>query len=223
MLSLVDKQALLLEQQTNNVSVKSMASEVRNPEKGTGEGIFIGYVAYVKGSGKINVQSVVQKESTGCNVQTATITIRDIVPTEKFQVVDQNTYNVFTSIRYQKGTEQAVRDFIKEHKITPFYDADTDDVIDSLYVPVSKNSAYDVTLMTYKAPIYKRFTGKNEDTGQMNFSAGKFVKMSGLVPQMQLSIYTANNEEKEIRFKSDFGFLADNISLIPGAGDDSEI
>jgi hypothetical protein len=57
----------------------------------------------------------------------------------------------------------------------------------------------------------------------MNFSAGKFVKMSGLVPQMQLSIYTANNEEKEIRFKSDFGFLADNISLIPGAGDDSEI
>ena len=76
MLSLVDKQALLLEQQTNNVSVKSMASEVRNPEKGTGEGIFIGYVAYVKGSGKINVQSVVQKESTGCNVQTATITQR---------------------------------------------------------------------------------------------------------------------------------------------------
>ena len=214
-LSLKDKQALLEEQQTNNVSVKSMATEVRNPEKGTGKGVFIGYVAYKKGAGKINVQHVEPRASaTGCYAQTATITLRDIVPTEKFQVVDSNMYNVFTKIRYPKGEEETVKEFIKEHKIAPFYDADTEDVIDSMYVPVSKNTSYDITLMTYKAPIYRRFVGEDSE-----FSAGKFVKMSGLVPQMQLSIYTV---EKETKFKHDFGFLSDNISIIPSEND-SEI
>jgi len=214
-LSLKEKQALLAEQQTNNVSVKSVASEVRNPEKGTAEGVFIGFVAYKKGAGKINVQRVEPKvSSTGCNVQTVTVTLRDIVPTDKFQVVDENTFNVFTKIRYPKGKEQEVKDFIKEHKISPFYDAETEDVIEHLYVPVTKNSSYDVTLMTFKPNIYKHLVGEDKKTHLMNFSAGKFIKMSGLVPQMQLSIYTTNNEEKETRFKSDFGFLSDSITLI---------
>lgn len=200
-------------------TVKSLTNDTRDPEKGSGVAIFVNYVTFITGSGRTLVSEPPAKKANGKTyMQTIEVTMRDIVPSDKFEKVDDHTYNVLARIRYHKGKEDVVKAFIMEHKIAPFYDAETGGVIETTFVKVLKNSSYDITLMTYSEAEYNAFVKKDKTTKKMKFSTGDTVKLSGLVPQMTLTTYTkkstGDEEEQLPQFKAEFGFLMDGITCL---------